>query len=103
MVTSRITLIDKAIIPENSTILRLLKFDESRRNRWVEIWNRTNESYFNVNNTINPFVLPQEKNITKSSIIELAEQTLLLLMLAIYDSENNGLKDLGEGLKRTVL
>ena len=101
IVTSRITLIDKAIIPENSSILRLLEFDKKRQNKWVDIWNQTNKLYFKEDSNILPFSLPDEKE--KNSIIELAKQPLLLLMLAIYDSDNNGLKELGDDLKKTEL
>jgi len=103
IVTSRITLIDKAVIPENSSVLRLLEFDERRRDKWIELWNHANKNYFNANSNISTFSLPREKKGNKSSVIELAEQPLLLLMLAIYDSENNELKNLGENLKRTEL
>ena len=101
MVTSRITLIDKATIPNNSTILRLLEFDQNRRETWIDKWNETNADYFKREN-IKPFALPKERQM-KSSLKELAEQPLLLLMLAIYDSEKNELKDLGNSLKRTDL
>lgn len=47
IVTSRVTLIDKATIPSGATVLRLLEFDENQRERWISIWNRTNVSYFN--------------------------------------------------------
>ncbi len=88
IVTSRITLIDKARIPENSTILRLMEFNSKQRQAWIDIWNKTNNDYF-INSNIKPFALPKEER--NNSIIELAEQPLLLLMLALYDSESNEL------------
>jgi len=106
IVTSRITLIDKAIVPINSTILRLKEFNEEQRNAWVNIWNETNASYFNsCTPAIKPFALPLSSNNQgkKSSLIELAEQPLLLLMLALYDSEGNSLATLQNDLKRTEL
>lgn len=105
IVTSRITLIDKAIVPMGSTVLRLLEFNEDQRNAWIEIWNKTNARYFQTcSPQIKPFRLPKLKNHTeKNSIIELSEQPLLLLMLALYDSEGNSLAQLGENLKRTEL
>jgi hypothetical protein len=100
IVTSRLNLIDKAFIPENAVILKLLEFDTERRRRWIEIWNRTNKEYFSATGC-QPFSLPAENENKK--IIELAEQPLLLLMLAIYGSEKNGLRELKGNIQRTVL
>lgn len=97
IVTSRMTLIDKAEIPDGATVIRLLEFDKPKRDRWVEIWNRTNKRYFDETG-VKPFTLP-EKN---EKILELAEQPLLLLMLGLYDSEDNPLHA-QEGLDQTVL
>lgn len=91
IITSRITLIDKARIPINSTILRLMEFDQKQRQTWINIWNTTNTQYFS-NNSIQPFkLLDSNDKGKKGSIIELAEQPLLLLMLALYDSDSNEL------------
>lgn len=104
IVTSRITLIDKAIIPINSPILRLLEFTPQQQNQWIEIWNDSNSKYFKSKSPeIKPFTLPKPRKGHKNSILELAEQPLLLLMLALYDSENNSLAELQSNLKRTVL
>lgn len=108
IVTSRITLIDKAIVPLNSTVLRLLEFNENQRNKWIEIWNQANAGYFqSCTPMIKPFALPSTKQNSgtkeNNSILELAEQPLLLLMLALYDSEGNSLSELDNDLKRTVL
>ena len=98
VVTSRFTLIDKAIIPPGSTIIRLLEFDEEQQNRWINIWNRTNASYFQQSHT-KPFQLLQgHKNIQK-----LAVQPLLLMMLAIYDSEGNPLHKATGDLDQSLL
>ena len=99
IVTSRITLIDKAIIPENSTIVRLLEFNEEQQKAWINIWNKENKDYFKYNN-VEPFSLPDKSN---KSIMELSEQPLLLLMLALYDSEGNSLAKLKNEIKRTQL
>lgn len=99
IVTSRITLIDKARIPVNSTILRLMEFDQQQRQAWINIWNKTNSEYFS-NNNILPFKLPEKGK--RNNIIELAEQPLLLLMLALYDSESNELAK-NSNIKRTEL
>ncbi|GIM96932.1 NACHT domain-containing protein [Paractinoplanes toevensis] len=86
MVTSRVTLIDKATIPPGTTVLRLLEFDQPRRWRWVQVWNRTNAGYFEQSG-IRRFAIPPEER-----LLELAQQPLLLLMLAIYDAEANELR-----------
>lgn len=101
IITSRITLIDKARIPLNSTILRLLEFDFNQRQKWIDIWNSINADYF-ASEKINPFSLQLKEKGKKNSIIELAEQPLLLLMLALYDSEANELAKTSN-IKRTEL
>ncbi|MEV4719716.1 ATP-binding protein [Micromonospora noduli] len=95
VVTSRITLIDKASIPIGSTIVRLMEFDESRRERWISVWNKTNASYFE-SSGVKPFAIPEG-----SRLVELAQQPLLLLMLAIYDSRKNELAN--SDLDQTML
>lgn len=101
IITSRITLIDKARIPINSTVLRLLEFNSQQRQKWIDIWNNINVDYFASKN-INPFSLPLKEKGKKNSIVELAEQPLLLLMLALYDSEANELAKTSN-IKRTDL
>ena len=101
IITSRITLIDKARVPINSAILRLMEFDSDQQEKWINIWNNINADYF-VKKKINPFSLPLKEKGEKNSVIELAEQPLLLLMLAIYDSEANELAKINN-IKRTEL
>ena len=101
MITSRITLIDKARVPTNATILRLMEFDKQRRQAWTDVWNNINADYFRTAN-IKPFALPNKEKGKKNSILELAEQPLLLLMLALYDSESNELATTNN-IKRTEL
>jgi len=96
IVTSRITLIDKALIPDGSTILRLLEFDDAQRSKWISVWNKTNSSYFDLTK-IKPFALP-----TSPKLAPIAEQPLLLLMLALYDSTANQLHG-ATGLDQCVL
>lgn len=101
--TSRITLIDKASVPDGCTILRLLEFDQEKRDAWIEIWNRTNDNYFSSSSSVKQFTLPREtKNGKKDKLLDLAEQPLLLLMLALYDSEANSLSRTKK-IDRTVL
>lgn len=85
VITSRITLIDKAYIPEGAAVLRLCDFNEKRIDTWIDIWNSYNKEYFNENN-LNEFYLPKDEKIS-----DLAHQPLLLMMLALYDSTDNNL------------
>ena len=101
MITSRITLIDKVKIPKNSVIVNLEAFDQARRNAWIKIWNDYNQDYFSKNN-VKPFSLKDEKELSKN-VKELAEQPLLLLMLALFDSYGNALEGMGENMSRTHL
>lgn len=86
VLTSRTTLIDKASIPRNTTVIKLSDFNETRINQWVEIWNNTNHSYFERHNLECFSVDPSSK------VYELAKQPLLLLLLALYDTNENALK-----------
>jgi hypothetical protein len=85
VVTSRVTLIDKARVPSGSTVVRLLEFDEPRQSKWVSLWNEHNEAYFTESGN-RAFAVPGNPRIH-----QLSEQPLLLLMLAIYDSQDNAL------------
>ena len=85
IVTSRITLIDKALVPLGTTIARLEEFNAGQRTAWTGVWNEHNDGYFRLTGT-EPFELP-----TNDNILQLAKQPLLLLMLAIYDSVHNKL------------
>lgn len=100
IVTSRITLIDKATIPQGATVIRLLEFDRRQRDRWISIWNKSNKDYFE-QVSIQSFDLPED-SVDAAKILALAEQPLLLLMLALYDSEKNQLRN-SKTLDRTVL
>ena len=95
IVTSRITLIDKADIPPETTIVRLEEFDTTKQDHWIRIWNRTNAQYFEDN--LQPFSLPADPKLRP-----LAAQPLLLLMLALYDSSDNQLGQ-SEDLDQTRL
>ena len=93
--TSRITLIDKAALPRDTTVVRLEDFGEGKQKKWIEIWNRTNRLYFE--NGLKKFALPKNEGLRT-----LAAQPLLLLMLALYDSDGNQLHE-SEGVDQTSL
>lgn len=101
IITSRITLIDKATIPQGATILRLLEFDKRKRDLWISIWNRENADYFK-DAKIEEFSLPKETDLAAAKIFALAEQPLLLMMLALYDSQDNQLRK-SKSFDRTIL
>ena len=82
VVTSRDTLIDKAVIPYGTQVMKLLEFDEIRKQKWTDIWNEHNHDVLNTAG-LNDFVLPKDDK----NIDELSGQPLLLLMLAIYDAD----------------
>ena len=86
IITSRTTLIDKSYIPEDSPIISLCDFDDQRISAWSNIWNMHNKAYFR-EHCLTPFFV--DKN---SKIYKLAQQPLLLSMLALYDTDNNALK-----------
>lgn len=105
VVTSRETLIDKADIPKNTSVMKLLEFDNPRKEQWVDIWNRHNHTIL-AKAGIKEFSLPKGNK----DIEDLSGQPLLLLMLAIYDAnfetKTNALKQKcgqTESLDRTKL
>lgn len=85
IVTSRIILIDKAQIPRGSAVIRLDDFDEDRIDRWCAVWNQHNDDYF-MNHDLQPFTID-----SSSRAWDLAKQPLLLLMLALFDTNGNAL------------
>lgn len=87
IVTSRLTLIDRAVVPPGTTVLRLEPFDPVRAREWLVRWNEHNAAYFD-QAQVKPFSIPDTPRIR-----ELAEQPLLLLMLAIFDSVGNQLSE----------
>lgn len=64
-----------------------MDFDEDRINKWAEIWNSVNRQYFE-DHALKPFSIK-----AKSKVYELARQPLLLVLLALYDSNGNALKN----------
>lgn len=96
IITSRITLIDKAYIPNGSVILKLCDFNKQRIDKWIDIWNSHNVNYFEENG-LKEFSIPDN-----GKIVELARQPLLLMMLALYDSNDNKL-DRQKNLTQTQL
>ncbi len=85
VVTSRTVVMHRVRVPDCTRALCLEPFDERHRRRWLEVWNAANRGYFTSSGLrpLDPAVLDDR--------LELAAQPLLLLLLALYDSVDNGL------------
>ncbi|MGC4788764.1 NACHT domain-containing protein [Micromonospora sp. DT178] len=90
LVTSRTSVADRAQPPPGTVAVRLEPFDGERVRAWTATWNRVNDGAFRALG-----VQPLEPA-TVLAHRELAEQPLLLLMLALYDAEGNDLRSAGE-------
>jgi len=83
ILTSRVAVMQDVTIPEGTRIIKLKSFDSKRQKLWVENWNsfQTKENY--------TFRLPK-----KDKIQQLAQEPLLIFMLAVYDFEKSELQKL---------
>ncbi len=97
IVTSRTAVADRAHAPIGTVTIRLEPFDDDQIRRWVTIWNRENQRYF-ATRGLRP--LPLDK---VSAVPKLAEQPLLLMMLALYDADANALRHMREDLHEAEL
>ncbi|SNS65577.1 hypothetical protein SAMN05421812_101280 [Asanoa hainanensis] len=86
IVTSRTVVADRARRPEETMALHLEPFDERRVTEWLAVWNESNAGAF-ADRGLTPL-----EPATLRAYPELAEQPLLLLMLAIYDAGDNDLQ-----------
>ena len=86
IVTSRMAVADRMDIPPQSIALRLEPFNDAQIASWLKTWEKANVDSLK-NRQIQP--LPLE---TALKYRGLAEQPLLLLMLALYDAEENALQ-----------
>jgi hypothetical protein len=86
VVTSRISVADRARAPEDMVALRLEPFDPDRVTVWLKTWNAANAGHFAACGLapLSPEVVLAHR--------ELAQQPLLLLMLALYDADGNALQ-----------
>lgn len=97
VVTSRITVADRARIPDDTVAIRLEPFSPDQVIAWLGMWRNTNEKYFRDRGLT---ALPAEIALVYP---ELSEQPLLLLMLALYDADNNVLQHGTETFNRVDL
>jgi hypothetical protein len=97
IVTSRTAVVDRAHIPVGSAAVRLEPFDEEQISTWLEVWSHYNATALDQRG-LRPLSLA-----TALMHRELAEQPLLLLMLALYDADNNTLQRKDAEMGRTEL
>lgn len=86
VVTSRVAVANRAGLPPEATALRLEPFDDGQVAAWLEIWHQCNGAAL-VERDLR--ALPTDVALMHR---ELAEQPLLLLMLALYDAHANVLQ-----------
>jgi hypothetical protein len=87
VVTSRVSVADRALLPAvGATAVRLEPFRDGHVDRWLKIWNELNAESLRIRH-LQP--LPASAALAHR---EIAEQPLLLLMLALYDAGDNGLQ-----------
>ncbi|MEU8085504.1 ATP-binding protein [Micromonospora sp. NPDC049101] len=89
LVTTRTSVADRAQPPPGAVAVLLEPFDATRIDTWVATWNRVNADCFRASGTgpLDPDVVRAHR--------ELAEQPLLLLMLALYDADGHDLRSAG--------
>lgn len=85
VVTSRTAVADRAHTPDDTVVVRLEPFDQEQVGDWLRVWNDMNAAYF-AESGLSP--LAPAVALAQPA---LAEQPLLLLMLALYDADGNAL------------
>ncbi|RSM85415.1 hypothetical protein DMH04_16805 [Kibdelosporangium aridum] len=97
VVTSRISVADRAVTPKDAAVLRLVPFTPEQIDRWLRVWNRVNAQYFRTSGL---------KPLTGGTVArypDLGEQPLLLLMLALYDADDNALQRTSSEIREAEL
>ncbi|XVV01210.1 NACHT domain-containing protein [Actinosynnema sp. CA-248983] len=84
IVTSRISVMGGISLPGDVPILRLVPFTDEQVSQWLEVWNRTNALHYGERGPLEAEVVLRYG--------EMAAQPLLLLMLALYDAVDDGLR-----------
>ncbi|KAA2254285.1 hypothetical protein F0L68_30630 [Solihabitans fulvus] len=97
VVTSRTAVANRARFPDGTTVLRLEPFGEEHVSRWLDVWNRANAGYFAAHG-LSP--LSAQAALAHP---DLAQQPLLLMMLALYDASGNALQSSGGSLAKAEL
>ncbi|EWM12083.1 ATPase [Kutzneria sp. 744] len=97
LVTSRTAVADRARPVEGTVAVRLEPFQDQEVALWLDVWNSANHDYF-----VDRQLLP----LSIESLVahrELVGQPLLLLMLALYDAEENALRHESATIGQTEL
>jgi hypothetical protein len=97
IVTSRISVADRAIPPPGTVVLRLAPFTPAQTERWLAAWRDANVRYFE-STGLKPLDLARTRQYR-----ELSEQPLLLLMLALYDADSNALQQVDGWIDQSEL
>jgi CRP-like cAMP-binding protein len=97
IVTSRTVVTDRVRIPVGATAIRLEPFSREQTAAWLKVWERANHISLDKRG-MRPLPVAIALNYE-----ELAEQPLLLLMLALYDADSNALQRRSAALGRTEL
>jgi len=97
LVTSRTAVADRARCTPGTVAIRLEPFRREHVEQWLVCWNGVNEAVF-AERGLHP--LPADAVLASA---DLASQPLLLMMLALYDSDGNALQQLGRGLTHAEL
>jgi hypothetical protein len=98
LITSRTAVADRARVPGGGVAcIRLEPFSPDQVEIWLTRWNRDNSAYF-ANRALQPLVTQ-----TALAQPDLAEQPLLLLMLALYDADSNALQRADSNLSHAEL
>jgi NACHT conflict system protein len=78
IVTTRMVIASDLAFPRDCAVVKLEPFDERRVRDWVSRWNEANRGYFRQADGLDPEAVLRYR--------QLAEQPLLLYMLALHDS-----------------
>jgi len=97
IVTSRTAVADRAQIPQGTTAVRLEPFSDDQVAAWLNAWERSNRVELEARGMV-----PLPAHIALNHR-QLAEQPLLLLMLALYDAETNTLQEKRAEIGQTEL
>ncbi|MEV4017113.1 hypothetical protein AB0J35_42130 [Nonomuraea angiospora] len=90
IVTSRTAVANRADFPPGTFVAKLEPFDGGQIAHWLEVWNDANAGYFRRHG-----LRPLTQDVVRRQAA-LAEQPLLLLMLALYDADGNALHSAAE-------
>ncbi len=97
VVTSRTVVADRARIPHGTLVVKLEPFSEQQVSAWVDKWNRANAMTFAAR-AVNKLSLE-----TVLRHRQLAQQPILLLLLAVYDADGNPLQAQNANLHQALL